>query len=101
MEDRQMLEEAYRLPKDNKRMLHAMRRNAFWGGLLKFVIYAALILAPLWFYMQYLAPAMNQALETMQQVQGTGAEAQAQLSGLQDALRELQSKIPGFGQSAQ
>lgn len=96
-----MLQETYRLAKENNKMLRAMRRNAFWGGILKIIIYAVLLLAPLWFYMQYLSPIVDQALKTMQQVQGTGVKAEAQLNSFQEALKQLQSKIPGFGQSAQ
>ena len=96
-----MLRETYRLSKENNQMLHAMRRNAFWGGIIKFIIYAAFVIVPLWFYMQYLAPVMNEALSAMQQMQGTGAKAQAQLSDFQNMIKELQSKIPGFGQSTQ
>ena len=95
--DKQTLQDLYRLTKENNKMLHAMRRNAFWGGILKFIIYGAFLLAPLWFYMQYLAPAVNQALATMQQVQGTGAKAEAQMTSFQQALQQLESKIPGFG----
>ena len=96
-----MMQELYRLTKDNNRMLHSMRRGAFWGGLFKLVFYAALLLVPLWFYMQYLAPVVNQALQTMQQVQGTGAQAQAQFADFQKALQDLQSQIPGLGSSTQ
>ena len=96
--DQHTLEETYRLAKENNAMLHAMRRNAFWGGILKIIIYAAFILVPLWFYMQYLAPVMNQALEAMQKVEGTGANAQAQISSLQNIIKDLQSKVPGLGQ---
>ncbi|MCR4325908.1 MAG: hypothetical protein NUV59_03870 [Patescibacteria group bacterium] len=96
-----LLKKTYDLARENNRMLHAMRRRAFWGGIIKFIFYAVLLLAPLWLYMQYLAPMVDQALQTMQQVQGTGAKAEAQLSSFQEMLREFQSKIPGFGQSAQ
>ncbi len=81
------------MTKENNQMLHAMRRSAFWGGIFKFIIYAVFLLAPLWFYMQYLSPIVNQALKTMQQAQSTGASAQTQLTGLQDALKQLQSKF--------
>lgn len=99
--DQQVLQETYRLAKENNKMLHAMRRSAFWGGVLKLIIYAVLLLAPLWFYMQYLSPIVSQALKTMQQVQGTGTQAQVQISNLQNMIKDLQSKIPGFGQPQQ
>ena len=96
--DEQMLQEIHRLTKENNRMLHAMRRNAFWGGLLKFVIYAALLLAPIWFYQVYFAPVVNSMLQTQQQLQGTGAKVQAQFGSLQDAWKQFESKF-GFGSS--
>lgn len=82
-------------------MLHSMRRNAFWGGVIKLVFYAAIILIPFWLYLQYFAPVVNEALKTMQQVQGTGAQASAQFQGFQDSLKDLQEKLPGFMQPSQ
>ncbi len=96
--DEQKLEELYRLAKDNNRMLHAMRRNAFWGGVIKFILYAALIIVPLWLYATYLAPMVNQMLETVNQIQGTGASAQAQLGNFQDMLKRFQENLPSLQQ---
>lgn len=95
-----MLQETYRLAKENNKMLHAMRRSAFWGGLIKFIVYAVLLIAPLWFYATYLAPIMNQMLRAVQEVQGTGAKAQAQFGSFQDMLKQLQAKFPGSGSSS-
>ncbi|MBI4088006.1 hypothetical protein HY418_01325 [Candidatus Kaiserbacteria bacterium] len=99
--DEQTLQETYRLAKENNKMLHAMRRNAFWGGILKLIVYAAFLLIPLWVYMQYLAPVVNEALKTVQQAQGTGTQVQAQFADFQAALQKLQSQIPGLGSSTQ
>ena len=88
------LKELLRLTKENNRMLHKMRRNAFWGGIIKFVLYAGVfILAPLWLYATYLAPITEQLLDTYTQVQGTGAKAQAQFEGFQDLLNQFQSQF--------
>ena len=92
MEDKE-LQELKRLTEDNNRMLHAMRRNAFWGGLIKFVIYAALLLAPIWFYMTYLDATVQRMLNTFNQVQGTGAKASAQFSDFENMWKEFQSKF--------
>ena len=92
--DEQVLEEMYRLTKENNRMLHAMRRNAFWGGLFKLLIYAALVIVPLWYYQQYLAPTVEQAMQSIQQMRTTGQQAQAQLTGFQQTIQELESKLP-------
>jgi hypothetical protein len=88
--------EIYKLVRENNKMLHAMRRNAFWGGLFKFVIYAIFFLGPLWFYMTYLNGTVQQMLKTVEQVQGTGVKAQEQLGIFQELLKQLESKLPAF-----
>ena len=98
--DRQKLEEMYRLTKDNNRMLHSMRRNAFWGGLLKFVIYAGLIGVPIWFYLSYFAPVLQSMMQTMNQLQGTGTKASAQMSSFQDMMKQAQALFDRFGSSS-
>ncbi len=75
-------------------MLRAMRRNAFWGGVIKFVLYGLLLVAaPLWLYATYLAPITEQMMDAYQQVQGTGAKAQAQFGDLQKMFEQLKSTI--------
>jgi hypothetical protein len=92
--DSEMLRQTYQLAKENNKMLHAMRRNAFFGGLFKLIIYAALLLVPFYLYMQYLAPVINQLLNTMNQIQGAGTQAQVQMTEWQKTFQELQNKIP-------
>lgn len=93
MEHEEMLRETYRLTQENNRMLRAMRRSAFWGGLIRMIIYAALLLIPIWFYFTYMAPIVEQMMETVQQIQGTGAQAQAQFSSFQDAWKQFQEML--------
>ena len=95
--DQDKLDELLRVARENNRMLHAMRRRAWLGGIFKFVLWAAFLLIPLWFYMQYLAPMVEQMLRTYQQLQGSGAAAQTQLSGFQEALQKFQSMYAGMG----
>lgn len=95
MNDQEMLKETYRLTLDNNRMLRSMRRSAFWGGIIRIIIYAALLLLPLWFYFSYLAPIVDDMLATMEQVQGTGARASAQISGFQEMLQQYKELIGG------
>ena len=90
------LDEILRLTKENNKMLHSMRRNAFLGGIMKVVIYAAFIIIPAWLYLQYLAPVVQQFLTTMNQVQGTGVKAQTQMADWQKTLQELQAKLPSL-----
>jgi hypothetical protein len=92
------LDELVRLTKENNRMLHAMRRNAFLGGLFKFILWAAFIIIPLWLYMQYLAPVMTSMMDTMEQIQGTNASAQAQFGGMSESLQKLRDQFPQYFQ---
>lgn len=92
------LEELLRLTKDNNRMLHKMRRNAFFGSVVKFVVWAAFVIIPLWLYMQYLAPVMTSVMDTMEQIQGTNANAQAQFGGMSESLQKLRDQFPQYFQ---
>jgi F0F1-type ATP synthase membrane subunit b/b' len=88
------MQEILRLTEENNKLLHKMHRHAVWGGWIKFILYAAIfIAAPLWIYSTYLAPAMEQILETYQQIQGTGAKAQAQFGDIQSYLQQFTSQF--------
>ena len=71
-------------------MLHAMRRNAFIGGLIKILLYVIfLVVVPYWVYTTYLAPVLESTMEAVNQIQGTGAQVQTQFSGLQEMLNKF------------
>lgn len=89
------LEEILRLTRETNKMLHAQRRSAFLGGIFKVIMWVAFIVVPLWLYMQYLAPVMDQMLKTYEQIQGTSAAAHAQLSGFQEAFQKFQGLYGG------
>lgn len=99
MDDNQVLQETYRLAKENNRMLHSMRRNAFWGGMLKFILYALLLTAPVWFYLTYLNGAVQNLLQAVNKVEGTGQAAQSQFNGVEQAIQNLESRF-GFGSTS-
>jgi hypothetical protein len=88
-----VLHETYRLAKENNKMLHSMRRNAFWGGVFKILLWTGLIVAPIWLYSIYLAPVVQSLQQTMSQVQDTGAKAQIQLNSFQDVFQKLGEKV--------
>lgn len=77
-------------------MLHAQRRSAFLGGFLKVAIYLGLIIASLWFYSTYLSKTVTSLINTVNKVQGTQAAAQSQISGFENTIKDLQSKIPNL-----
>ena len=93
----QMVQDTYRLARENNKMLRAMRRNAFIGGLFKLLFYAALIIAPLWLYRYYLMPIIARLQSEVSYMQNSGGAAQAQLRDLQNLLKAFQSSTPAAG----
>lgn len=89
----QKFDEMYRLVKENNKMLHTMRRNAFFGGLIRLVVWAVLLGLPVWLFFAYLFPVMQSMIETFEQVQGTGVAAQGQFDDVTNALRDFQSQF--------
>ena len=91
--DHEMLKEIHRLTLENNKLLRGMRRSAFISRVLTLLVYAALIILPLWFYLQYMAPIVDQMFQTMEQLQGTGAQASAQFDSLQAMWQQLQERF--------
>jgi hypothetical protein len=96
----EIVQETYKLSRDNNRMLHAMRRNAFIGGIIKIALYAVFLGVPIWFLFTYVSPILNSAVSTLDQVQGqvqnvqnAGSQVTGGIGGLLDQLK----KIPGIG----
>ena len=87
------LKEILRLTQENNQMLHKMRRGALLKTLMQLVIYAVLLIVPIYFYLTYAAPVVNQMLVTVQQIQGTGAQAQAQLGSFQDLIKSFTDRF--------
>ena len=99
--DRSQTEQLLKLVKENNRMLHAMRRNAWLSGFFKLLMWAAFIILPLWLYAQYLAPivgTMTQTMDQLQKMQGQGAQVQAQFGDINGALKKLQAQFPQYFQ---
>jgi hypothetical protein len=88
-----MMKEILRLTQENNKMLHKMRRGAMLKTLFQLVVYALLLIIPAYFYLQYMQPIVEQMMQTVQQIQGTGAQAQAQFSGLQDMWDLVKDKF--------
>ena len=86
-------QELLRLTRENNRMLHAMRRGAFFGGLFKILLWAALIIGPLWYYQTYLAPLVQNMAQTVGQMQQAGGKAGTQYGELQAQLQKLQGQF--------
>ena len=95
-EDLKMLRETYRLTLENNRMLRKMRRQALVHTIVWLIIYAALILAPIWFYMTYLDGAVQQLLKAYDAFEGSNSHTAQQYGQFQDAVDNLREKLPGF-----
>mgnify|MGYP001570194382 CR=1 FL=1 len=88
------LEEVYKLAKENNKILHAMRRDAFVGGVLKFVFWIVLfVLLPYIAYVVYLQTYIT----TLQGAYDNLNEKADTLSGAAKDLEEIKSKIPDVG----
>lgn len=53
---KRLLEQNLALTKENHQMLRAMRRRQWLGFSLKMLVWAALIVAPFYFYQEYFVP---------------------------------------------
>jgi hypothetical protein len=98
--DRTQVEQLLKLTKENNKILRSMRRNAWLGGIFKLVFWVLVfVVLPFWVYTTYLAPVMASMMgmmQQLQQVQGTGAQMQAQFGDLTEALNGLKAQFPQF-----
>lgn len=93
--DEQKLNEIYELAKDNNKMLKAMRRDAFVGGILKFVVWVFMFIVLPYVAWLFIQPYLQGAVDTYQKVQNTAdtvnTTTNANLSQFQDLLKVFQS----------
>jgi hypothetical protein len=88
-----LLHETYRLTRENNEMLHRMRRSALLWGFIKFLLYAAFLLAPIWFYVTYLNGTVENLIQTVNKIEGVNTQAQNQLQGFEVAWQQLQARM--------
>jgi hypothetical protein len=96
-----LLEKNLELSKENNKLLKKMRRGAIFGGLLKVLWIAIIIGIPVYLYINFLAPVIDEVLGTVQAVQevsgkveGLQGDLQVQLqnSGIKDLLNLFNKK---------
>lgn len=85
-----------RLSNENNRMLHSMRRSSFIWGFLKFVVYAILFAAPIWFYMTYISNDVDNLVNALNKVDGTAQVAQQKFSGFEDVVKSFEASLPAW-----
>jgi len=95
------LDEIYKLSKDNNRMLRAMRRDAFIGGIIKFVFWVAVFFVlPYVLYVLYLQPYLEQlqgAYENLNQNVQAVNEASNQFEDLKNQFPNIGDVLKQFG----
>ncbi|MCW9054373.1 MAG: hypothetical protein OQJ98_00065 [Candidatus Pacebacteria bacterium] len=81
----ELIKQNLELTKENNKLLRKMRRHALWGGILKLLWIAALIGVPVYLYINFLAPVLDQVLGAAQAVQEVGGKVE----GLQGQLQDI------------
>ena len=96
-EDVKLLRETHRLALENNKILRGMRRGTWVRMIIWIIIYAAIIAAPIWLYMTYLDDTVQKMLKAYDSLQGSGSQAAEQYQGIQDAIKEFQTRMSGAG----
>ena len=96
----QLLREVYRLTRENNEMMHHARRSAFFWNFIKLILYAAILLAPIWFYLTYLNGTVQALLQDYNRIEGANTQAQNQFQGFENSLQQLESRF-GYSTTTQ
>lgn len=81
----ELIKENLKLTKENNKLLRKMRRGAFIGGIFKLIWIAALIGVPVYLYVNFLAPVLDQVIGAAQTVQEVGGKVE----GIQGQFQDL------------
>ena len=88
-------QELYRLVRENNKMLHSMRRHAFWGGIFKLMLYIAALAIPVLLYFNYLYPIVQQMNATLTSVTGKKVELEGQFKDWAAMIAQFRERITG------
>lgn len=83
-----LLRKNLELTEENNRLLRKMRRGAIFGGIMKLVWLAVIIGVPVYLYVQFLAPILDQVVGAAQTVQEVGGKVENIQGQLQNQLGE-------------
>jgi hypothetical protein len=96
-----LLKETYRLSLENNKILRKMRRGQLWSNIISWVIWGALLIAPIWFYMTYLSGTVDRILAATGVVQKSQQTDQSQMEQLKEAWQQFQSRFEDHGTTSQ
>ncbi|MBI2617968.1 hypothetical protein HYW58_00745 [Candidatus Kaiserbacteria bacterium] len=83
-----LLRKNLELTEENNRLLRKMRRGAILGGIMKLVWLAVIIGVPVYLYIHFLAPILDQVVGAAQTVQEVGGKVENIQGQLQNQLGE-------------
>jgi len=87
-----MVEEIHALVKDNHRMLKAIRRAQLMGFIGKILIWAIVLLLPLYLYQHYFEPIISQFYPASGTTTGTGLFGLPTSADIQKLINSYQGK---------
>jgi len=91
-ETKQLLKKNLKISEENNKLLKRMRRNAFWGGILRLIWWAVIIGLPVYLYFTVFEPYLTSLNETYESLKG-GVE---NLQQIPNPLEGLLNKLPGI-----
>jgi len=95
----ELIERTYRITRENNQMLHSMRRSAFLGGIVKLIVWVALLGFPIWLYIQYVNPVLTNLVSAVGEVQQVGNDIGVQFEGVGDFFSQFKEiQLPSFNQ---
>lgn len=94
-EQEALLKETYELARDNNKMLHAAKRNAFIAGTFRVVMYAAFIVLPMYFFYTTIVPMLNDTAAKVNSVSAKVQGAQTQVQSMGDTLQQYKNLLNG------
>ncbi|PIR86508.1 hypothetical protein COU13_00520 [Candidatus Kaiserbacteria bacterium CG10_big_fil_rev_8_21_14_0_10_43_70] len=98
-EHEELIERTYRITRENNQMLHSMRRSAFLGGIIKLIVWIALLGFPIWLYIQYVNPVLTNLVSAVGEVQQVGNDIGVQFEGVGDFFGQFKNiELPSFNE---
>ena len=92
-------EELYKLVRENNKMLRSMRRNAFWGGIFKLLLYVAALAIPVWLYLSYLYPIVKQMDAALTTMTGKKVQLEGQINDWAQLFAKFKDRFEGAASS--
>lgn len=93
--DRELLEKTFEFARENNRMLHAQRRAAFIGGIIRLIVWLGLlVILPYYLYTLYIQPYLPALQNAYATAKGASDTAQSiQLPAIPPSLIDLFNQL--------